>query len=122
MRSQHSHAIAYVLQQASQPSCPADISAHLFHPALTAKSKEGLSSCFLRTEAPGDQVTRVFIQVKAQFFFEVRFSLPSAKQSVPPRHLAPPSDILRIMQTASVSRSQPAASASSCARPFRVRR
>src|SRR5262249_15032294 len=119
---QHSDAEAQVLKQVLQPPRSADIAAHLLHLPRTAESKTGLSSRFLGTVALGDKVARMKVQMKAQLLFELLFILPSAKQAMQPIHPPPPSDILRIRPTASVSRSQPAASVSSCVRPFRVRR
>ena len=48
--------------------------------------------------------------------------LQPAPEAMRPGHSAPPSDILRMRPTASDNRRQLAASVSSCARPFRVKR
>src|SRR5262249_23500659 len=58
------------------------------------------------------------VQMEAQFFFEFLFHLLSAPQSMPPFHLAPPSDILRIRLTASINRCQFAAFGFELCPPF----
>src|SRR5262245_59140437 len=100
---QHSRAVTQVLQQVLQPPCPASVSAMLLHLFRTTERKPSLSPRFLRIEALRDEIGRVLIQMEAQFFFEFLFHLLSEPQSSPPGHLAPPSDILRIRPTASVS-------------------
>src|SRR5262245_33626748 len=119
---QHPRPITQVLPQVLQPPRPARVAAPLLHLLRTAESEPGPPSRFLRIKSLRDEIGRMLVQMKAQFFFELLFHLLSEPQSTPPSHLAPPSDILRIRLTASVNRCQLAASVSSCARPFRVRR
>src|SRR5262245_30972699 len=93
---QHSQAVAQVLEQVPYPPCPASVATHLLHLLRTAERKTGLASCILGTIALSNQVARMLVQMEAQLLYKLLFTPPSAKQAMQPRHLAPPSDILRI--------------------------
>src|SRR5262245_33821520 len=100
---QRSRAVTQILPQVLQPPRLAGVAALLLHLLRTAESEPSPSSRFLRIEALRDEISRVLVEMEAQLFFEFLFHLLSEPQSSPPGHLAPPSDILRIRPTASVS-------------------
>src|SRR5262245_48308687 len=81
---QRSRAEAQVLQQSLQPPCPAGVAALLLHLLRTAESEPGPSPRFRRIEALRDEISRVLVQMEAQFSFEFLFHLLSEPQSTPP--------------------------------------
>ena len=121
-RGRISRNLLLVLQQVFHPARPTRVAALLLHLLRTAERKPRLPPRLVGADPARDQVSDALILVKAQLFFELGFHPVSTPQPKPPRHSAPAAVIRRINPTAPVRRRQLAASTSSCALPFRVRR
>ncbi len=120
--AEHAQRIVEVLKQILEPAGAASVAALLFHLLRAAEIEPWAPARFVGFVALCNQLAGVLFEVESQFFFELLIDLLTAPKPIPPVHCAPPSDILRMSPTASDNRRQLAASVSSCARPFRVRR
>src|SRR5205085_2918061 len=113
---------ANILHDLVEPACTTCIAALPFRLLLSANGQQCLTASFPRIHARSDQIGNGCVEVEAQFLVELRFHFVRMPEALPPVHCAPPSDIFRINPTAVVKRRQLAASASSFARPLRVKR
>src|SRR5215470_4274952 len=114
--------VSNVLYQVLDPARAARIATLFFYLLGTANRQSRPSSRLARLDSLRNQLGLMPLQMKSQLCFELPFHPVSAPQPLPPVHSAPPSEIPRMSPMAWVSRSQLAASVSSCARPFRVSR
>ena len=114
--------IASVLREVLQPARAAGVAALFLHLLGAAQLEAGSPAGFGWRHAARDEIGRVLLDMESQLLFELFFQATAIPQAPPPGHSAPPSDRRRIRPTASANRRQLAASDSSRARPFRVRR
>src|SRR5579871_2683385 len=119
--AQGAQSVAEILPEIFDPARAARVSAFLLHLFGTADGDSRFPVGGVASITACDQIFRVLIQVKMQFFLELLFQFSAVREAIEPIHSAPPSDISRMRPTAWVRRAQLLASVSSCARPLRVR-
>src|SRR5580658_9458680 len=122
MLAERAQRIAKVLPKIFEPAGAAGVAAFFLYLLGTSEIYPGASSRFRRIDATSDQFRSVLVQVETHFLFKLHFQFVAMQQPIPPVHCAPPSESFRMSATASVKRSQLAASDSSCARPVPVKR